>query len=90
MNKESIMLTGKQKQYLKSLAVQLPAFVQIGKEGWDCRSLTGVILSQQGDCPKNMVLQTSCRCLRQVERGKTEEAIIWLNKYYSLVWIGSL
>lgn len=27
------MLTGKQKQYLKSLAVQLPAYVQIGKEG---------------------------------------------------------
>ncbi len=27
------MLTGKQKQYLKSLAVQLPAVVQIGKDG---------------------------------------------------------
>ena len=27
------MLTGKQKQYLKSQAVQLPAYVQIGKEG---------------------------------------------------------
>ncbi len=27
------MLTGKQKQYLKSLAVDLPAVVQIGKEG---------------------------------------------------------
>ena len=40
--------------------------VQIGKEGWDCRSLTGVILSQKGDCPTNMVLQTACRCLRQV------------------------
>jgi hypothetical protein len=26
-----------------------------------------------------MVLQTSCRCLRQVERGAKEEAIIWLN-----------
>ncbi len=39
--------------------------VQIGKEGWDCRSLTGVILSQKGDCPTNMVLQTACRCLRQ-------------------------
>ena len=25
--------------------------VQIGKEGWDCRSLTGVILSQKGDLP---------------------------------------
>ena len=61
--------------------VRVVLLVQIGKEGWDCRSLTGVILSQQGDCPKNMVLQTSCRCLRQVERGKAEEAVIWLNKY---------
>ena len=54
--------------------------VQIGKEGWDCRSLTGVILSQTGDSPKNMVLQTACRCLRQVDKGRTETALIWLNK----------
>lgn len=54
--------------------------VQIGKEGWDCRSLTGVILSQKGDCPTNMVLQTSCRCLRQVDKGKHEAAVIWLNE----------
>jgi type III restriction enzyme len=27
-----------------------------------------------------MVLQTSCRCLRQVEKGKEETAIIWLNE----------
>lgn len=53
--------------------------VQIGKEGWDCRSLTGVILSQAKDCPKNMVLQTSCRCLRQVEKGENESALIWLS-----------
>ncbi|MCK9363207.1 MAG: DEAD/DEAH box helicase family protein [Syntrophales bacterium] len=53
--------------------------VQIGKEGWDCRSLTGVILSQKGDCPTNMVLQTSCRCLRQVDKGRHETAVIWLN-----------
>lgn len=53
--------------------------VGIGKEGWDCRSLTGVILSQQGDSPGNMVLQTSCRCLRQVERDQQETALIWLN-----------
>lgn len=55
---------------------------QIGKEGWDCRSLTGVILAQQGDCPTNMVLQTSCRCLREVKKGnaKNETAIIWLNR----------
>ena len=55
--------------------------VQIGKEGWDCHSLTGIILSQQGDCKKNMILQTSCRCLRQVDTDATEkeEALIWLN-----------
>jgi hypothetical protein len=57
--------------------------VQIGKEGWDCRSLTGVILSQKGDCPTNMVLQTSCRCLRQMDGlapdGLPESAGIWLN-----------
>lgn len=53
---------------------------QIGKEGWDCRSLTGVILSQEGDCPTNMVLQTSCRCLRQTERNSIETALIVLNK----------
>ncbi len=55
--------------------------VQIGKEGWDCHSLTGIILSQQGDCKKNMILQTSCRCLRQVDlnAAEKEEALIWLN-----------
>lgn len=55
--------------------------VQIGKEGWDCPSLTGVILSQKGDSPKNMVLQTSCRCLRQVDPNEDESALIWLNDY---------
>lgn len=54
--------------------------VQVGKEGWDCRSLTGVILSNKGDCPTNMVLQTSCRCLRQVDKDKEETALIWLNE----------
>lgn len=59
--------------------VRIVLLVQIGKEGWDCRSLTGIILSQEGDCPKNMVLQTSCRCLRQVEKGTPETALIYLN-----------
>ena len=54
--------------------------VQVGKEGWDCPSLTGVILSQKGDSPQNMVLQTACRCLRQVDKGREETALIWLNK----------
>ena len=52
---------------------------QIGKEGWDCKSLTGVILSQENDCPTNSVLQTSCRCLREVDDATKETAIIWLN-----------
>lgn len=55
--------------------------VQVGKEGWDCRSLTGIILSQKGDSPKNMVLQTSCRCLRQVDKNREETALIWLNEF---------
>lgn len=59
--------------------IRIVLLVQIGKEGWDCRSLTGIILSQEGDCPKNMVLQTSCRCLRQVEKGMPETALIYLN-----------
>lgn len=59
--------------------IRIVLLVQIGKEGWDCRSLTGIILSQEGDCPKNMVLQTSCRCLRQVDKGRPESALIYLN-----------
>lgn len=59
--------------------------VQIGKEGWDSPSLTGIILSQKGDSPKNMVLQTSCRCLRQVDKDKHETARIWLNEYNAKV-----
>ncbi|MGM9697157.1 MAG: restriction endonuclease subunit R [Prevotella sp.] len=53
--------------------------VQIGKEGWDCKSLTGIILSQEKDCPKNMVLQTSCRCLREVTDANRETALIYMN-----------
>ena len=52
--------------------------VGVGREGWDCRSLTSVILAQEGDCKANMVLQTSCRCLREVDGGD-EKALIWLN-----------
>ena len=59
--------------------IRVILLVQIGKEGWDCRSLTGIILSQEGDCPKNMVLQTSCRCLRQVDKSTAETALIYLN-----------
>jgi len=55
--------------------------VRIGQEGWDCKSLTAVILSQKNACPTNLVLQTSCRCLRQVQRGAQEHALIWLNEW---------
>lgn len=61
--------------------IRIILLVQIGKEGWDCKSLTGVILPQKGVCPTNMVLQTSCRCLRQVQRHHEESALIWLNKF---------
>lgn len=61
--------------------VRIILLVQVGKEGWDCRSLTGVILAQKGDSPTNMVLQTSCRCLRQVDKGAQESAVIWLNDF---------
>ena len=54
---------------------------QIGKEGWDCKSLASVILPQKGVCPTNMVLQTSCRCLRQVSRNTVDTALIWMNKF---------
>ena len=59
--------------------IRIVLLVQIGKEGWDCRSLTGIILSQEGDCPRNMVLQTACRCLRQVQKDALETALIYLN-----------
>lgn len=61
--------------------IKIVLLVQIGKEGWDCKSLTGVILPQKGVCPTNMVLQTSCRCLRQVQKNNEESALIWLNKF---------
>lgn len=61
--------------------VRIVLLVQIGKEGWDCKSLTGIILPHEGACPKNMVLQTSCRCLRQTQRGANETALIWMNRW---------
>ena len=60
--------------------IKVILLVGIGKEGWDCKSLSAVILSQEGDCPTNMTLQTSCRCLRQVEKGADEKALIYLNE----------
>ncbi|MGL4943317.1 MAG: hypothetical protein ACRC46_09015 [Thermoguttaceae bacterium] len=59
--------------------IRIVLLVQIGKEGWDCKSLTGIILSHEKDCLRNMVLQTSCRCLRQVDKNANETAAIYLN-----------
>ncbi|MCQ2416527.1 MAG: DEAD/DEAH box helicase family protein [Oscillospiraceae bacterium] len=82
-NKQYFMPADSQMQFDvldKSISkIRIVLLVQIGKEGWDCRSLTGIILSQEGDCPTNMVLQTSCRCLRQVIKGNPETALIYLN-----------
>lgn len=60
--------------------VRIVLLVGIGREGWNCKSLTGVILSQRNACSNNLVLQVCCRCLRQVD-NRRETALIWLNKY---------
>lgn len=54
--------------------------VQIGKEGWNCKSLTSVILPMPNPSIKNKVLQTSCRCLREVVSASEESALIWLSQ----------
>ncbi len=51
--------------------------VAIGTEGWDCRSLTGVVLPRN-QTTKNFVLQTTCRCLREVDNARNEKAMIFL------------
>lgn len=55
--------------------------VAVGTEGWDCRSLTSVVLPRKMEniSSKNFVLQTTCRCLREVENAKKEKALICLN-----------
>ncbi len=53
--------------------------VAIGTEGWDCKSLTGVVLPRQ-KTTKNFVLQTTCRCLREVDNAQNEKALIYLEK----------
>src|SRR3989338_2968318 len=53
--------------------------VAIGTEGWDCKSLTSVVLPRQ-KTTKNFVLQTTCRCLREVEDAQKEKALIYLEK----------
>ena len=55
--------------------------VAVGKEGWDCRSLTAVAIPRKGDngrTARNFVLQASCRCLREVTAAEEEKALICL------------
>lgn len=59
--------------------IRIVLLAQIGKEGWDCKSLASVILPHKNACPQNMVLQTSCSCLRQVVKHDKETALVWLN-----------
>ena len=56
--------------------------VRIGQEGWDCKSLAGVIMPYDPDTksPQNSVLQRTCRCLRQAVKFEDETALIWLNR----------
>lgn len=56
--------------------------VRIGQEGWDCKSLAGVIMPYEPDAKssQNSVLQRSCRCLRQAVKYEEETALIWLNR----------
>lgn len=53
--------------------------VAVGTEGWDCKSLTAVALPRK-DTSKNFVLQTTCRCLREVDDSEKEKALIYLNE----------
>lgn len=54
------------KPYSKKRVILL---VGIGTEGWDCKSLTSVVLPRK-QSGKNFVLQTTCRCLREVENAR--------------------
>ncbi len=53
--------------------------VAVGTEGWDCRSLTAVALPRK-TTTTNFVLQTSCRCLREVVCAQNEKALIYLGE----------
>ncbi len=63
------------KPYSKKRVILL---VAVGTEGWDCRSLTSVVLPRQ-KTTKNFVLQTTCRCLREVIDATQENALIYLS-----------
>jgi type III restriction enzyme len=62
--------------YSKKRAILL---VAVGTEGWDCKSLTSIVLPRQ-KTTKNFVLQTTCRCLREVDDASKEHALIYLSE----------
>ena len=62
------------KPYINKRVILL---VAVGTEGWDCHSLTSVVLPRK-TTTKNFVLQTTARCLREVENAKDEKALIYL------------
>ena len=64
------------KSYSKKRVILL---VAIGTEGWDCKSLTAVVLPRQ-KTTRNFVLQTTCRCLREVDDASVESALIYLSE----------
>lgn len=64
------------KPYSKKRVILL---VAVGTEGWDCKSLTSVVLPRQ-KTTKNFVLQTTTRCLREVDDASRENALIYLSE----------
>lgn len=59
--------------------IRVILLVAIGTEWWDCKSLTWVVLPRK-ETTTNFVLQTTCRCLREVENANEERAMIYLVK----------
>jgi hypothetical protein len=55
--------------------------VGIGAVGWDCQSLTAVIFSNDTQSSQIKVLQSVCRCLREVEDASKESGLIVLNTH---------
>ena len=60
--------------------IRVILLIQIGKEGWDCKSLASVILAKENTSTRISVLQMCCRCLRQVVKYNKEKAWIYLCK----------
>ncbi len=65
----------------KESSKRIVLLVGIGTEGWDCQSLTGVIFSNETKSSNIKVLQSVCRCLREVENASKESGLIVLNTH---------